>query len=487
MKRKFLLLLALLIHSIPALAEYYSAKTNFDYPGNKVYAGGFAKVNDSKFITYMHGAEGKGVYAVNRKTGAAELILRNNVHFNFYEIWDSYFHSLDNGALIDVFGKLYVTDGTRTGTRYIGDFGSTDTGGTLAYTFSRISKVVQAGSYVYVQQTRDYNGGGNNQDQVESALWRVDLKTATRTRIHKEEAYAYTSTIMDHSDQGDSVIVFSDQGAQGVGLWRASPEHNQLMPLALFEDGEGRKLGVWSQWTMRTNAGLFFCPAEVLDKDAYYSVWRLSNSNTLTRIAENCGEFGNAAVSSDKKDLFYMLEDGEVQELWQNSGTASSNRRIKRLQQDSEVFTNLCVADDVLVATVLFKDSRGDYKEGVYLFGQDDKEQFIQDSYASCVADKIVLGDALAHPLGIDSVFDPETQQQLKVHGIGPSERMLGYQTFSDEVLWLFQRTVNEAGEEAYRYRERILRLNLKDGQYAGFMPGILDFLNDDESDSKAQ
>lgn len=484
MKRKFLLLVALLIHSIPALAEYYSAKTSFDYPGNKVYAGGFVKVNDSKFITYMHGAEGKGVYAVDRKSGATELVMSDNINFNASEVWDSYFYSLDNGALIDVYGKLYLTDGTRLGTRFIADFGATNTGGSLGYDFSRITQVTQAGRFVYIYQTHIHYRVGESTDQEAPALWRIDLETATRTKLQSDESYLFNTTIIDQNDQEGSVIIFSDQGGEGVGLWRASPENNNLAPLALFEGGEGRGLNVRSQWSVRTHAGLFFCRAENVDGYSQYSVWRLSNSNTLTRIAENCGDFDRAAVSNDLKHLFFMLEVNEREELWQNSGTTSSNRLVKRLRQPDATFTDLCVAGDTLVAVIAFKDSYGDYQQGVYLFGENGSEQYIRNSYADCVADEVVLGDALRYPRGIDSVFDPKTSERVYVKGIHAGERLLAYQAFSDDVLWLIRRSVNESGPYENRYRDSLIHLKLKN---VTFLPSILDLLNDDDRDRKDQ
>ena len=484
MKRIFLFLFLLLSICDHALAEYYSANTTFDYPGSKVYAGEFAKVNDSKFITYMHGAEGKGVYAVHRKSGAAELVMSDNTNFKAYEVWDSYFHSLDNGALIDVYGKLYLTDGTRAGTRFIADFGATNTGGSLGYDFSRITQVTQAGRFVYIYQTQIHYRVGESNDQEAPALWRIDLDTATRTKLQSDESYLFNTTIIDQNDQEGSVIIFSDQGGEGVGLWRASPENNNLTPLALFEGGEGRGLNVRSQWFVRTHAGLFFCRAENVDGYSQYSVWRLSNSNTLTRVAENCGDFGLAAVSKDKKDLFYTLEVNERAELWQNSGTTSSNRLVKRLPQSDATFTDLCVAGDILVAVIAFKDSYEDYQQGVYLFGENGSEQYIQNSYAHCVADKVVLGDALTYPHGIESVIDPKTNERLNVKGIDASERVLAYQTFSDDVLWLLRRTVNESGQYENRYRDRLIHLQLKDVTY---LPGILNLLNDDEHDRKDQ
>ena len=161
-----------------------------------------------------------------------------------------------------------------------------------------------------------------------------------------------------------------------------------------------------------------------------------------------------------------------------------SNRLVKRLPQPDATFTDLCDAGDTSLAVIAFKDSYGDYQQCVYLFGENGSEQYIRNSYADCVADEVVLGDALRYPRGIDSVFDPKTSERVYVKGIHAGERLLAYQTFSDDVLWLIRRSVNESGPYENRYRDRLIHLKLKN---VTFLPSILDLLNDDDRDRKDQ
>ncbi|WP_147250937.1 hypothetical protein [Arenicella xantha] len=494
MKRILWLISLLLLNCDISFAQHYTADTIFSFPGNKVYAGGFAKVNDDLFITYKDGHEGKGVYAQSRTSGNSELILANNSFFGTDRIWDSYFHSLKNGALIDIFGKLYFTDGTRAGTRFIADFGYTGIGGSLGYDFSRILQVVQAGRFVYLFQSR-FLEYGESTDQEEPALWRIDLRNLSRTKIYQDEGSEYRQTkILDSDDNGETVIVFADRGDAGTGLWLASPNRNDIEPLALFDNAEGRFLRVsqW-QWSVRNRAGLFFCrkgidQGEGSDGMVKDSVWRLSNSNTLARIAENCGDYDDAAVSSDKEMLYFTLNDGR--EIWQNSGPTTSNRLLKLVPAGNGAFSDLCTAGNYLVANYIdyndWEVINGQYQfeYRVDIFSRDGSQQSLPNVEARCIGDKVLLAGPDSRGLmayEYDYVFTPEDSQRTKIYGTSSGEGLLTYQQFSDDVLFLYRRQVSDTGLFENRYRDRLVSLAFNVGNYTAFLPSVMHLLEEQD------
>lgn len=488
MRMTFCLLGMLLLACGNTYAQHYKAETTFNFPGNQFYQGGIAKLNDDLFITYMEGQAGKGVYAQNRKTGQSELILTTNVSFQT-GVWDGFFRPLENAALIDLFGKLYITDGTQAGTRFIADFGYTSSGGSLGYFFSRVDKVVQAGRFLYISQTAFF-AFGESADQDESALWRIDLTDLKRTKIYQDELFGYGGfELVDSTDQSESAIVFANRGDAGVGFWSASPEMNQIEPLALFENKDGRVLDIQWQWRIRTRSGLFFCRSALVQgensvEESEYSVWRLSNSNTLTRIAESCGGYGDAAVSFDNEQLFFTLNDGL--ELWQNSGTTTSSRLIWQLPENEGLFQTVCTAGKYLIAQYVdYNDwevvnGRYNITYRVYIFSSNGFERYLSDvRVSSCIGDKVMLNNPNATVRGNDSVYIPKNNRRIKIFGISASEDLLGYSEFSDDVLFLYRKPVGVTANQIIDYRRRLVHLVLKEGPYVAYLPSVLKLLEE--------
>lgn len=485
MIRTLLIAGTLLLFSNNTFAEYYSTDNVFQYPGNTVYAGGFARINDDVFITYHNGEAGRGVYAHNRQSGTKELVLRHSDPFYPYfpgGLWEPTFYPLTTGALIDIYGELFFTDGTLEGTQFIADFGIANTGGSLGYDRSRILNYIQAGRYFYVYQSPTYFPG-ENPDKDVAALWRVDLKNLTRTKLAEYVKYAYQENALDGqiissnfvgSDEDGNAIMFAKRVNRRVGLLRLSPSSNQPDTLALFENMSDEEIEQGASLGIRSRAGLFFCRREGEEK----SFWRLSNSGTLTRIAEACDShhprWMPLLARADEETIYFTKS--ERHELWSNSGTTGSSRLVKRLSPAQGKYERVCTSQGYVIAGTRL--GRGYQKDvyATYVIARDGSERHFSDVVPQCAGGKVFLFDPFSDD--IKYVYEPVESKFLKVYGISLSDRLIRYQEFSGDVYWLYRKSLG-----GRNYKDRIVNLTLKDGQYGDFMPGIMEVLLDDSSD----
>lgn len=329
-------LLVLFSLSANVEAQYYSFSTDSAYANLPYHYNNLGQV-ENKLVSFLDAEQGFGIYARDVVTkSVVKLISVDRAMLNRERLISQYFKT-PKGLLIDVFGKLYLSDGTVAGTIFIKDFGETYNSNFAPVLVSRIVNIEQVGNSIFVTRA------GESVFYLESdyTIWRINLDTGQTNLISDPDTQGLT--MITGSALDDSAVAFGYDDSKGYSFWQVDLAKNQPNYINRFEDDQERNLTVFGKG-VQSRTGLVVCRASEGYADS--SLWRLSRDGRLTRLAESCNAvFGTS--SGDKDKFFVTTNDG----FWTANGYPGGNVKLLQIGANSQI-DSVCVFDPTVVISI---------------------------------------------------------------------------------------------------------------------------------------
>ncbi|RBP53121.1 hypothetical protein [Arenicella xantha] len=340
MKKIVISLFILLSLSANVEAQYYSESTVSAYPGLPYNPSVLGRVQN-KLVSFLDTEQGFGVYAQDTISKTVDkLISVDRAKLNRERLSSNYF-TTPNGLLIDVFGKLYLSNGTAAGTSLLKDFGETDNARFAPIRVSRIVNIELVGNTIFVTRA----GESAFYSESDYTIWRIDLDTAQANLISDPNTQGLT--MIAGSALNDSAVAFGYNESKGYSFWRVSLEQDHLSYINGFSGELDRRLMV-SGKSVQSRTGLVFCRTSIAESDS--SLWRLSADGRLTRLAGNCsGVFDTN--NGDKDSFFFTTNDG----FWKGNGYPDGNVRLLQIDSNSQV-NAVCISNSTALISLTHLD-----------------------------------------------------------------------------------------------------------------------------------
>ncbi|GHA06702.1 hypothetical protein GCM10008090_15460 [Arenicella chitinivorans] len=241
-------------------------------------------------------------------------------------------------AYIVLDGDLYVSDGTKSGTTLVDQFGVYNTKDGV---FNAISKGIVIDGVFYFQYSEEVASNGVFGEYAESpALWRSDGTAAGTWKYSGSDGIWTELGAFAAKNEPGSVYLFRPDSNE---LWKTNSNR------AVIKIGQ---LGPTTSWSYTYNRGQqfqvvsnsqghFFCTeldGKLHDNGA---LWRLSNNDSLQKLADKC-VVGALTVVNDQ--IVYKDATG----LWMTTGVAGEERQVFQFANVSNTFgqEQMCVIDN---------------------------------------------------------------------------------------------------------------------------------------------
>jgi len=277
-------------------------ETNFAIP--------FDKSNMIIYGSPDQGAGGDGLYKYNTETDTLTLL-------TLYESGRVYGRGTSsakgNGVfLLNLQGLLFTTDGSKSGTKLLLDFGYDSCCGTLFFDDSKIKRLQFLNGKFHITIGKAY---GYPSTEYNQEVWVTDGRE-TPKRLLKKDGLIDTFVARVNGKQVIHVVSTSetDESMWVISQLSASGE---LVPKYRSSKESGGYIGSLVQ----ISKGTFFCSGS--------SLYRVSNSGVISRDeGVDCGS--NLQSYNDR--IYYINEQG----LWSHTGvTGSSKKILERLNRST--------------------------------------------------------------------------------------------------------------------------------------------------------
>ena len=445
-------LLVLFSLSANVEAQYYSFSTDSAYANLPYHYNNLGQV-ENKLVSFLDAEQGFGIYARDVVTkSVVKLISVDRAMLNRERLISQYFKT-PKGLLIDVFGKLYLSDGTVAGTIFIKDFGETYNSNFAPVLVSRIVNIEQVGNSIFVTRA------GESVFYLESdyTIWRINLDTGQANLISDPDTQGLA--MITGSALSDSAVAFGYDESKGYSFWRVDLASNQPNYINRFNDDNGGYLADFGKG-VQTRTGLVVCRG--YDGDA--SLWRLSRDGRLTRLAESCkAVFGTS--NGDKDKFFFTTNDGG---FWTANGYPGGNVKLLQIGANSQI-DSVCVFDPTVVISI---SSTQPGSLGL-------SSVTVLDTQSG---DRKTMSDVQL----IDGCLKNRALLVRRKDVFGLPEQLFVYDERADK-FYDVKRTPTsfsvsspvEIGEDLFFSSPQLRRLTFKEGSFMSFLPPIVDILTE--------
>lgn len=488
--RHFYKLIALigLMFSNQSIAQHFftSVLKNTVSQSERTYRNDFFishKLNEQTLLFHSRFDDKTGIYAYNVETGTRSKIIDAPLNIDLEYL---HFTGGDGRALVDILGRLYVTDGTQEGTNFIGDFGFTDIGNvTSTFVSSVFPKHYSNGQFFFYEHDFGFPSISK------SRIWRTN-GTQTGTREVKTDAGLKVLKILDSPD-GQGAVVFANSPEKGKGFWKIDSLSNALTEIISFEKGPTPRDIRVSSGT-RVRRGLVFCREEYTEQDYNASLWRLSLNGTLVRLTEGCSSDQVAVGES-----VYFFKG--VSELWRSNGSvAGTTKHIDLYPNSAGIRTrraSLCALENSLFVSFMRERERfNDLGTQVWqvLTVEPEAEPIDADYLVACLDKLVAVGRGRGHT----EFFKPSANgslggQAIKTYGLSgefPNSGATGLDEIQSNYIWEMNEDVylfnswsdfsNEnGGSDMPSFGTRVVHFEFKQTQFNGYLPAALMLLED--------
>lgn len=455
-------------------AQYYKSKPLFTYPGAQAqYSNELASVGN-KIVTYYDGAQGPGFYSYDITNGVLERLIPIKKKFIVGPFIFRKFYPTPNGVLVDALGRLYFSDGTVAGTKYLGNLGQSYTRGSLGVGLSRMSGIQMTGNSIYFTQSDDPD---NFDDSPNYRIVRVDKNLGSSTLL--SDVDTQNLKLIPNSAEGSSAIAFGYDENKGFSFWRASTTSDKLEFITRFAGGIERSLSINSAVT--TRAGLLFCRFEQLDPTTQplgaTSLWRLSIDGQLTRLADDCIR---NLIGPDNNDGFTYFTTETA--LWQTTGSTVGLRKILEVDSaNGESIFRVCkVKNEIFVEAYEEKKYEADR---VIVFNTESQKMKSLDGVGlgspSCLSNSVLLFDNDIN--AIDNTLKSVHQSGETLTQVSGSLPFIANSVEVDKRIFAETRVRSIFLDgDYYEVPSRLIELIYKDGVFMGYLPAILELLSEE-------
>ena len=268
------------------------------------------KINDHSFIFIGNLGGNKGLF--RHDVGQGKTVFLKSIDYPNYQFYVD-FASHGNKTLIDINGKLLVTDGSASGTSLIKDFGT-------SYSVSNGDPTSRVCSINYLHGAFYLTVGscevGNSDD-----LW-ITSGTLASTRLLSEDKHKRIISVFDDQTKPDNSILFLAVNLNSrAALWQISGESGAISMLSEFAD---KDLSAETRSPVKTAKGVFSC---LYDRSTgSRAIWRVSNGRAVDHVIDDCLSL------IELNDELYFTSSGRHQPagLWATSGNVGNKQLLKK-------------------------------------------------------------------------------------------------------------------------------------------------------------
>lgn len=446
------------------------------------------KVNESTLLFYSSFNKEPGIYALNTVSQKVTKI----IDVESFELLEFiHFTGGEGNVLIDLLGKLYVSDGTRSGTNFIGDFGYTDIGNVTTTLVSSVFNKSYANGQFYFYE-HDYGSPA----LTKFRLWRTSGSQADTKEITSDQEFQVID--LYPSPDGKGVVAWGQSDELGNGFWKIDASLNKSTIMDSFEKHEQpRRIGITG--AARVRRGLIFCRTEYRAGQRHStSIWRLSLSNKLVRITEGCSD----EMFSEGESVYFFKDppsfDSDSTVLWRTDGTVTGTNLHLDVSPAPEPGVdlrrrNMCQLGGDIYVNVVGRErgSSIDIGKQVWRISTSKPEAKLlpASSLIACLDSVVAVRASGADRL---SFYRPTDDTMINSHGLRdefPSSGAKGLDEVINNYIWemgedvfLFNTWYQDGnytgGQGTARFGTRVVRFKYKDGKFLGYMPSILQVLD---------
>lgn len=355
--------------------------------------------DDNKILYFTRVNNTPGLYEFDTSQKIEKLVRPLNLDRGSWALNDDRPQAKGNGiALMSVFGRLYATDGTRSGTSLLKNFGtSIDIISSLGILHSVIRDIKFIDSNFYIV-TSEF-GTTTVQGKQISQVWISD-GTVSGTRLVSDN-HNFISGLFSTNAFGKQTIHFIARNEnQETELWRLDTNDR---PSLVANFGINTRIDVANN-TATNSKGTYLCSetfsTSSSSQTSLTTLLRVSNNGTVTTIESDCTP---ETLATNHDFLFYSNRQG----IWRTSGINGQKELLVSEVNTRSYGTNFCQNDDEL--TYLINNKLFSLKLAK-LGTTNILTAGLQRSIHSCLGNKLVFRQNLS-----DTLFDKEINEETKI------------------------------------------------------------------------
>lgn len=220
-KHSFILLILACLTSQQVYADFATVKNITDFP-TITYGARYETlpIQESSAVTHIVGGADSGFYRIDLETGQKTLLVRTQeIGYWVSPILRPY----NDQVLMDMGGKLYVSNGTPGGTVLLGDFGYDSMGGSPGQSFySNVTHLSVLNKDIYFN-VKSYKEGGS----LEQAIWKSD-GTRLKTKPVLTSQGRSHGLLRGSVKPGENVLAFGWDPSYGYSFWATNSAASTL-------------------------------------------------------------------------------------------------------------------------------------------------------------------------------------------------------------------------------------------------------------------
>lgn len=443
------------------------------------------KLNETTLLIYSVKDQSPGIYAFNVTKNTLTKIIdaerADRIEFLHFTAGS------ENEVMIDMLGQLYVSNGTRAGTRYLGDFGFKDVGNVTTTLVSNVIFKQYVNGAFYFHERNYFSDDATK-------VWRSFGTAETTKEIGFDTPVSVTSFMPSPEAQG--LLVYGYSEPVGYGFWSLDAKTNTASLLGNFDKGDRRRdLRVRSAQVI--SKGLVFCRSDYDNEGGAQSLWRLSRSGKLLRLAEKCKQ----QPMYKQGELLYFFSDRNANQLWSTDGTPENTRLAIDFSIGNSPRVQVGIPTQCRLGDKLYVNLNNESSP----FHNSTNEVWVADlknisverltsggdnlSLGVCLENFLVMAkDNGPNKLRDTLIYRIEDKEFAKVYGITPDGLSFftsGINQTTNRAAWQFGDDVllhnvwSDITSDPEKSGTRIVKLTFKNQTYLGYLPPILSFLAD--------
>ncbi|RBP51034.1 hypothetical protein [Arenicella xantha] len=224
-------------------------------------------------------------------------------------------------ALLDILGRVYVTDGTTTGTKFIKDFGY-GFAGNVGSEFSNLIESYVSGNVFYML-VRNVD----NDQNYAPVLWRFDAGKSQLNKLNTDALGIINGVTPNKGGTAGSVTLLTHNVGGGTNVWRNDSrgfDNFELRDSSTFDLGDSLAF----RNATSNSKGTFFCVIGYDQQGSYSAdnsgLMRISNSGQLDKLTTGCSD--TPVVVNDK--LYFQRISGQTRAIWETNGNVGAMNRL---------------------------------------------------------------------------------------------------------------------------------------------------------------
>ncbi len=457
-KHSFILLILACLTSQQVYADFATVKNITDFP-IITYGARYETlpIQESSAVTHIVGGADSGFYRIDLETGQKTLLVRTpEIGYWVSPILRPY----NDQVLMDMGGKLYVSNGTPGGTVLLGDFGYDSMGGSPGQSFySNVTHLSVLNKDIYFN-VKSYEQGGS----LEQAIWKSD-GTRLKTKPVLTSQGRSHGLLRGSVKPGENVLAFGWDPSYGYSFWAANSAASTLTHVASFENPQSDELAIsYGTWL---DTGFVFCRTNYAETEN--SLWRLSRNGVLTRLEEGCGEVLEETINNGQNALMIVND-----ELWKTDGRPGAASKVAPDVFLREGYTSLvCHRDGHYFFEVYSNEP--EYKTALVELNSHDMSITVsQETYAANCFDNYLAIRTEVDSRNTHFLQHIKSGEKTRIYRLGENVLIDYYYERGFELNDALYVTAT-VSDDSVQWGQfgRILKISIKDGSITDFMPAV--------------